>query len=62
MCSLVAILILEHMTIVNCSLPSMCIVIAVASNFINTAEGFQLCYINHPVVVIGIICITGDRC
>ena len=28
-------------------------------SFISTAENLQLCYTNHPVVV---ICITVDRC
>ena len=27
-----------------------------------TAEDFQLCYTNHPVLVIGVICVDVDTC
>ena len=30
--------------------------------FIITAESLQLCYTNHPVVVVGIIFVIVDRC
>ena len=35
------------------------------SHLVSTAEGLQLCYTNHPVVVISVICsvcIIVDRC
>ena len=34
----------------------------VLMSILSTAESLQQCYTNHPVVVVGVVCVVVDRC